>query len=66
VLLCTLVNYLVSCIAYDEKKDTSKAFDKTDHNLLFAKLVKRNVLVCIVRLLMSLYRQQTMEIKQRT
>jgi len=33
--------------------DASKAFDKTNHNLLFAKLIKRNVLRAryIVRLL---------------
>jgi len=31
--------------------DTSKAFDKTNnHNLLFAKLTKRNVPMCTVRL----------------
>jgi len=39
--------------------DASKAFDRTNHNLLFAKLIKRNVPMCIVRLLLSWYRQQT-------
>ena len=33
--------------------DASKAFDRTNHNLLFAKLIKRNVPMCIVRLLLS-------------
>ena len=28
--------------------DASKAFDRTNHNLLFAKLIKRNVPMCIV------------------
>jgi len=31
--------------------DASKAFDRTNHNLLFAKLIKRNVPMCMVRLL---------------
>jgi len=43
--------------------DASKAFDRTIHNLLFAKLIKRNVPMCIVRLLLSWYRQQTMQVK---
>ena len=43
--------------------NASKAFDRTNHNLLFAKLVKRNVPMCIVRLLLSWYRQQTMQVK---
>ena len=43
--------------------DVSKAFDRTYHNLLFAKLINRNVPMCIVRLLMSWYRQQTMQVK---
>ena len=43
--------------------DASKAFDGTTHNLLFAKLIKRNVSVCIVRQLLSWYRQQTMQVK---
>ena len=30
--------------------DASKAFDRTNHNLLFAKLIKRNVPMCIVTL----------------
>ena len=43
--------------------DASKAFDRTNHNLLFAKLIKLNVLMCIV---MSWYRQQTMQVKWGT
>ena len=46
--------------------DASKAFDRTNHNLLFAKLMKRNVPMCIVRLLLSWYRQQTMQVKWGT
>jgi len=40
-----------------------KAFDRTNHNLLFAKLITRNVPMCVVRLLMRWYRQQTMQEK---
>jgi len=43
--------------------DASKAFDRNNHNSLFAKLIKRNVPLCIVRLLLSWYRQQTMQVK---
>ena len=46
--------------------DASKAFDRTNHNLLFAKLIKRNVPMCIVRLLLCWYRQQTMKVKWGT
>ena len=46
--------------------DASKAFYRTNHNLLFAKLNKRSVLMCIVRLLLSWYRQQTMQVKWGT
>jgi len=46
--------------------DASKAFDRTNHNLLFAKLIKRNVPMCIVRLLLNWYRQQTMPVKWGT
>ena len=45
--------------------DASKAFDRTNHNLLFAKLIKHNVPMCIVRLLLSWYRQQTNLSKMR-
>jgi len=41
----------------------SKAFDKTNHNLLVANLIMRNVPMCIVRLLLNWYRQQTMQVK---
>jgi len=40
----------------------SKASDRTNHNLLFAKLIRRNLPMCIVRLLMSLFRHQTMQV----
>ena len=46
--------------------DASKAFDRPNHNLLFAKLIKRNVPMCIVRLLLSWYRQRTMQVKWGT
>ena len=38
----------------------------TNHNLLFAKLIKRNVPMCLVRLLLSWYRQQTMQVNWGT
>ena len=46
--------------------DASKAFARTNHSLLIAKLIKRNVPMCIVRLLLSWYRQQTMQAKWGT
>jgi len=36
--------------------DACKAFDRTNHNLLFAKLIDRNVIMCTERLLLSWYR----------
>jgi len=44
----------------------SKALDRTNHNRLFAKLIKRNIPMCIVSLLLSWYRQQTMQVKWGT
>ena len=41
----------------------SKPFYRTNHNLLFVKLIKRNVPMAIVRLLLSWCRQQTMQVK---
>jgi len=50
-----------------EGMQTVIVFDRTNHNLLFAKLIKRNVPMCIViRLLLSRYRQQTMQVKWGT
>jgi len=46
--------------------DASKAFDRTNHNLLFAKPITRNVPMGIVRLLLSWYRQQTRQVKWGT
>jgi len=46
--------------------NASKAFDRTNHKLLFAKLSKRNVPMYIIRLLLSWYRQQTMQVKWGT
>ena len=62
-LLKQTVFYYVSkdTPVFSASLDASKAFDRTNHNLLFAKLIKRNVPMCIVRLLLSWYRQQTMQ-----
>ena len=43
-----------------------KSFDRTCYNLLFTKLIKRDVSVSIVRLLLSWHRQQTMQVKWGT
>jgi len=43
--------------------DASKELDRTNHNLLFTKRIEHNVRMCIVRLLMSWYRQQTIQVK---
>jgi len=43
--------------------DASKTFGRIDHNLLFAKLIKHNVTMGTVRLLLSWFRQQTIQIK---
>ena len=56
----------VTLVVFSAFVDASKAFDRTNHNLLFAKLIKRNVPMCIVRLLLSWYRQQTMQVKWGT
>jgi len=42
-----------------------KTFDRTNHNLMFAKLIKCNVPMCIARLLMSWYGQATKAGHQR-
>jgi len=67
--MCTfLLKQTVSCYVNKDTPvfsaflDASKAFDRTNHNLLFAKLIKCNVSMCIVRLLLSWYRQQTMQV----
>jgi len=44
----------------------SKAFDRTNHNPLSAKLIKHNAPMGKVRLLLSWYRQQTMQVKWGT
>ena len=43
--------------------DASKAFDRTNHSLLFKKLISRKVPVCWVRLLASWYGNQQMLVK---
>jgi len=40
-----------------------KTFDGTNHNLLFAELLKRNLPKGIIRVLMSWYRDQTTQVK---
>jgi len=61
-LLKQTVSYYVSkdTPVFSAFLDASKAFDRNNHNLLFAKLIKRNVPMCIVRLLLRWYRLQTM------
>jgi len=43
-----------------------RAFGRTNHNLLFAKLIKCNVVICIVRLLVNWYRHQTTQVEWGT
>ena len=43
--------------------DASKAFDRVHHNLLFDKLMKRNVPHIIVRLLLFWYTSQTFVVR---
>jgi len=45
---------------------SSTVFHKTYHNLLCAKLIECNVPACIVKLLMSWFRHQTIQIKWAT
>ena len=55
-----LLKQTVSCYVNKETPVFSAfldaAFDRTNHNLLFAKLIKRNVPMYIVRLLLCWYR----------
>jgi len=46
--------------------DASEAFYRTNHNLLSTKLIKRNIPMCIVRLLRSWYTHHTMQMKWNT
>ena len=43
--------------------DTTKAFDRVNHNKLFKKLIARHVSTCFVRLLQCWYAHQTMQVK---
>ena len=43
--------------------DSSKAFDRVSHNILFDKLIERNVSLCFVRLLSFWYVRQRMVVK---
>ena len=43
--------------------DSSKAFDRVSHNILFDKLIERNVPLCFVRLLSFWYVRQRMVVK---
>jgi len=68
LVLKQTVSYYVSkdTPVFSALLDASKAFDRTNHNLLFAKLIKHNVPTCVIRLLLSWYRQQTMQVKWGT
>ena len=68
LLLKQTVSYYVSkdVPVFSTFLDAFEAFDRISHNLLFVKLIKRNVPMCIVRLLLSWYRQQTMQVKWGT
>ena len=44
--------------------DASKAFDKVDHNLLFKKLILRNVPLYFIRLLRYWYKTQMMKVRR--
>ena len=59
VAVCQLLNkdYYKSTKVYSAFLDASKAFDKVLHNGLFVKMLRRNVPVCLVRLLRSWYGQ---------
>lgn len=43
--------------------DSSKAFDRVNHDLLFKKLIERNVPMCFVRLLCFWYKQQSIVVR---
>ena len=43
--------------------DASKAFDKVDHDLLFKKLILRNVPLYFIRLLCYWYKTQLMKVR---
>ena len=74
-LACVFCYLIKQTVSYYLNKDTpvfsaflnaSKALDRTNRNLPFAKLIKRNVPMCMVKLLMSWYRQQTMQVNWGT
>jgi len=62
-LLKQTVSFYVSkdTLAFSAFLDASKALDRTNH-MLCAELTKCNVPMCIVRLLLSWYRQHTMQV----
>ena len=67
-LLKQTVSYYVSKdnLVFSAFLDWPKAFGRTNHNLLFAELIKRNVPKSIVWLLLSWYIQRTMQVKWGT
>ena len=44
--------------------DASKAFDRVSHELLFKKLLLRDIPPCFIRLLRYWYRQQQMQVRR--
>jgi len=64
-LLKQTVSYYVSkdTPVFSAFLDASKAFDKNNHNLLLAKLIKSNAPLCIIKLLLRWYKQQTIQVK---
>ena len=71
VIVETLICPLQTIAYYNERGgpvfsifvDSSKAFDRVSHNILFDKLIERNVPLCIVCLLSFWYAHQQMVVK---
>ena len=67
---CTgLIKNVISHYVFRESRvfgcflDASKAFDRVDHHALFLKLLRRNLLPVVVRLLLFWYRQQSVQVR---
>ena len=63
VLKATVSHYLTSgsCV-YGCLVDASKAFDTVDHTLLLEKLLKRDLPLCVIRFLLTLYQTQCLRV----